>query len=311
MADASEYVIETDRLTRCFGSRCVVDDLDLHIPRGSIYGFLGRNGAGKSTTIRMLVGLLAPTRGWSRLLGCDSLSLTPRMLSRIGYLAEGHHVYDWMTVSECRQFQKEGYAHWNDRIFDSILEQFGISRRAAARALSRGERAGLCLALTLAPEPELLILDDPALGLDAVARRNLLQAMIQATRNAGQTILFSSHQLGDVDRVADRIAVIGRGVLRADCSLERFRASVRRFALPLADVSVATARIPGIVHIERDEHEAKITIAGYDDRVRGTLTSLAGGDCREAPLDFEEAFVHYVGDPAGDLLAPPASEETR
>jgi len=144
-----ENVIEARGLTRYFGGRCVVDTLDLAVPRGCIFGFLGRNGAGKSTTIRMLLGLLAPTRGSASVLGFDSRALPPDVRARIGYLAEGHHVYGWMSVAECGRFQSAFYPRWNDRVFQSVLSHFGLKETARAGDLSRGERAGLCLALTL------------------------------------------------------------------------------------------------------------------------------------------------------------------
>ena len=193
-----EYVIETDDLTRYYRSKPVVNAVNLRIPKGSIYGFLGRNGAGKSTTIKMMLGFVTPTRGSSAVFGENSLNLSPTTRGRIGYLAEGHNVYGWMTVNECRDFQRGTYGKWNDDLFVRVIQHFGLSLKDKARDLSRGQRAGLCLALTLAPEPELLLLDDPALGLDPVARHSLLQAMVFVTRGGEQTILFSSHMLADV-----------------------------------------------------------------------------------------------------------------
>src|SRR5580700_5080228 len=113
----NDFAIETRGLTKYYGSRQVVAPLDLKIPRGSIYGFLGRNGAGKTTTIRMLMGLVEPTRGTATVLGQDSMDLTPELRARIGYLAEGHNVYEWMTVEECRSFQAGFYPHWNNDVF--------------------------------------------------------------------------------------------------------------------------------------------------------------------------------------------------
>ena len=197
-------VIQTRGLTRYFGTKCAVQDLNLEVPRGCVFAFLGRNGSGKSTTIRMLLGLLRPDRGEARVLGGDSRQLTPELRARVGYLTEEHQLYGWMTVRQAGEFQSAFYPRWNEKIFRGVIGHFGLKPEAQVKHLSRGMRAGLCLALTLAPDPELLMLDDPALGLDPVARRSLVESMIYLTRRSDRTIFFSSHHLGDVERVAAR-----------------------------------------------------------------------------------------------------------
>ena len=171
-------VIRTQGLTRYFGARPAVYELNLEVPRGGVFALLGRNGSGKTTTIRMLLGLLAPTRGGGTILGYDIRALPPEARARIGYLTEEHQLYGWMSVRECGEFQSRFYPTWNEKIFRGIIGHFGLRPTARVKSLSRGERAGLCLALTLAPEPELLILDDPAMGLDPVARRSLIESMV-------------------------------------------------------------------------------------------------------------------------------------
>jgi ABC-2 type transport system ATP-binding protein len=292
----AEPVIETNGLTKFFGGRCVVDELTLSIERGSIFGFLGRNGAGKSTTIRLLLGLLEPTRGTSRVLGADSRHLSPRDRARIGYLPEGHHVYGWMSVEECGRFQRSFYENWNDDIFRAVLSHFRLDKKTKSGNLSRGQRAGLCLAMVLAPEPELLILDDPALGLDPVARRSLIQSMLFVTRKADRTILFSSHMLSDVERVADEIAVLDRGVLRASCGLETFRQRVRQITLRHGSGTLELPKLPGLLQTFRTEGEISLTIANMDASDEKALRALPGVSFEEEPMGLEEAFIGYVGD---------------
>ena len=292
----AENVIETCGLTRYFGTKQVVAPLDITVPRGSIFGFLGRNGAGKSTTIRMLMGLLQPTRGEATVLGHDSRNLPPEVRGRIGYLAEGHHVYGWMTVRECGQFQAGFYPQWNNRIFEGVLDHFNLPPDTKAGALSRGQRAGLCLALTLAPEPELLILDDPALGLDPVARRSLLQSMIYVTRSAERTILFSSHLLSDIERVADHIAVLDNGVLRANCSLETFRDRVRQVILHFPGPIPTTPDIPGLLQAFRTRGEMSLTFANYNEATERMLHQLGAERIEHVPLSLEDALISYLGE---------------
>lgn len=293
---ANENVIETRALTCYFGAKKVVDSVSLSVPRGSIFGFLGRNGAGKSTTIRTILGLNEPMRGTAFVLGESSTRLSSETRARIGYLAEGHHVYGWMTVRECEKWQRAFYAHWNEDVYRGVVRHFGLDEKTQAKNLSRGERAGLCLALTLAPEPELLILDDPALGLDPVARRSLLQSMIYVARRQDRTILFSSHLLSDVERVADRIAVLHDGVLKANCSMETFRQQVRQIALHFDYQPPAVPPLPGLLQSFRTDRSVLLTFANLDEETEAQLATLGASRIEEVPMSLEDAFVSYLGE---------------
>lgn len=303
----TDAVIETRGLTRYFGTKCAVDALSVQVPRGCVFGFLGRNGSGKTTTIRMLLGLLEPTRGACSILGHDSADLPPEVRARVGYLAEGHHVYGWMRVRECGEFQSRFFERWNSELFRAVTDYFRLDPRARAGSLSRGERAGLCLALTLAPEPELLILDDPALGLDPVARRALLEAMVYVTRRDDRTILFSSHLLGDIERVADRIAVVDQGKLRACCSLESFRERVRRLVVRFPNTPPDVPVLPGLLDGIRSEHEIAVTVVGSEGAIETHFHDLGAASIEQMPIDLEEAFISYVGNRGNRSFLVPAS----
>lgn len=212
----TETVLQTQGLTKYYGSTLALDHLDLKIPQGCICGFVGRNGAGKTTAIKLMLGLLKPTAGSSRLLGCDSQELEPAIRQRIGYVTEGHRLFRWMSISELQKFQRAFFPkQWDDKFFADMIEYFDLPKKRKIKHLSNGERAQVSLALALAPNPELLIMDDPTLGLDAAIRRQFLEGMIELIMRQGRTVLFSSHILGDVERVSDRIVVIDKGVLRA------------------------------------------------------------------------------------------------
>jgi ABC-2 type transport system ATP-binding protein len=291
----SDFVIQTRHLTKYFGAKRVVYDLNLNVPRGSIFGFLGRNGSGKTTTLRMVLGLLAPTWGTSTILGHDSQQLPPEARARIGYLAEGHPVFGWMRVKDAEAFQSRFYPKWNRQLFNSVLEFFRVDQKTRARNLSRGERAGLCLAMVLAAEPDLLILDDPAIGLDPVARRSLLEAMVYATRKADRTIIFSSHLLSDIERMADTIAVLDYSVLRAECSLDTFRSCVQQFVLTFADKPPDPPPIRGIIQCIPRGNQLRLTLVNVTEETRTALEQLGALRIEEVPISLEDAFVSYLG----------------
>lgn len=296
MDERDGAVIEARRLTRYFGGKCAVRELTFSVPRGCIFALLGRNGSGKTTMIRMLLGLLDPTRGSAKVLGHDSRRLPPPARGRIGYLPEGHPVFGWMRVREAGDFQASFHERWSGRVFSAVLDHFGIRPESRARALSRGQRAGLCLALTLAGQPDLLVLDDPALGLDPVARQSLLEAMVHFTRHENRTIFFSSHLLADVERVADRVAVLGDGLLRAHCPLDAFRDRVKQVVLHHRGSPPAVPPIPGLLASRRSEGQLVLTIANMDRETDRVLRSLGVERVEEVEIGLEEAFLGYLGD---------------
>lgn len=294
--DSSQPVIQVRGLTRFFGDRCAVDSFTFDVPRGSVFAFVGRNGAGKTTTIRMILGLIEPTRGSSSILGHDSLALTPEVRARIGYMAEGHPVYAWMRVGECERFQSGFYDRWNHDIFASVINYFSIDARTKAGHLSYGQRAGLHLAMTLAIEPEVLMLDDPATGLDPAARRSLLEAMIYYTRSRERTIFFSTHLLDDVERVADYVAVLDHSVLRACASVDTFRERVTCWSVSFSGPPPRDLpRLPGVLRLTRHEHGLNLILANAHGQTERTLESLGAESIEEQPLGLEDALIAFVG----------------
>ena len=207
----SHPAIAVQGLSKRFGKRAAVDGLAFEVPTGGVCGFLGRNGAGKTTSIRMMMNLTEPSAGQALLLGLDSRRHHAELMSRVGYVAEVPTLYDWMTVREVVRFTSQFYAKWNSPAVDALLDRFGLDQRQKVRHLSRGMKAQLALALAMGHDPELLILDEPATGLDVLVRRDFLESIIQIIQQEGRTVLFSSHLVHEVERVADQIVVIEQG----------------------------------------------------------------------------------------------------
>ncbi len=293
--------IVVENLVKCFDRQWAVNPITFEVPRGSICGFLGRNGAGKTTTIKMLLGLLHPTSGSSRLLDCDSTTLTPEVRSRIGYVSEGHRLTRWMRIREIEQYRKSFYrGRWDDRLFAEMIEYFELSPKQKIKQLSNGQRAQVSLALTLAPNPELLIMDDPTLGLDPVVRRQFLEGMVHLIMREGRTVLFSSHILSDVERVSDRILVIDGGVLRADCTLAEFSGSVCTFVLSFDGRPPETVPLENALQCRRGEDRWEISILKCDELALRTWAEQAGARAvQQRRMTLEDQFIAFTAPRTG------------
>jgi ABC-2 type transport system ATP-binding protein len=296
-----EDAIRTYRLTKYYGRRKVVDGLDLTVPWGTVYGLLGRNGAGKSTTLKMLAGMVHPDYGRAEVLGADVAALPAATRARIAYLAEGHPLYTWMTVGAAVDFATSFYPNADRQLADQILDHFGLPLRAKIGKLSKGQRAQVSLALVIAPDPELLILDDPTLGLDTNVRRDFLESMIQIIQRRGRTILFSSHVLGDVERVADRVGVMIDGVLRVDCPAEDFKRSVRKVVAEFGREPPDLPPCPGLLGDWRVGTRRELVFVGYGPQQRAAVEALGPRRVEVAELNLEDAFIEYTRGPRRSL----------
>jgi ABC-2 type transport system ATP-binding protein len=300
-------VIVTHRLTKFYGEHCVVDSLDLRIAPGTVYGLLGRNGAGKSTTIKMLLGMVHPSYGRAELLGEDALQLRPETRARIAYLAEGHPLYRWMTIGQAVNFTRAFYERfrWNQPLLEQILDHFELSPKRRIRKLSRGQQAQVALALAVATDPELLILDDPTLGLDTVVRRDFLESLIQIIQRRGRTILFSSHILSDVERVADRIGIICDGVLRVDCPTDHFKDLLRKVVLAIdgshGDGPPDLAGCPGVVSHRMVGGHLELVVVGLGDEHHAWFASRRFREVETVEFNLEDAFIEYTRGPRRSL----------
>jgi len=301
----SEIVLETEDLTKYYGKHLALDHLNLRVPRGCIYGLLGRNGSGKTTAIKLLLGLLRPSAGRGSLLGCNSQHLSPQVRQRVGYVTEGHRLYRRMTIGQLAKFQRAFFARgqWDGRLLEDMLQYFGLSRKRKIKQLSNGQRAQVSLALAVAPNPELLIMDDPTLGLDTAIRRQFLEGMIQLIQRQGRSILFSSHILSDVERVADRIAVLDEGVLRADCKLEEFRAAVSKVIATFGGQPPQEVSLPGLLHKRSGANRLELTVVGTSKEDIEAWSEQAGAsECKLVQMNLEDQFIEFTAPENGRRL---------
>jgi ABC-2 type transport system ATP-binding protein len=321
-------VIVTHNLTKYYDVHCAVDNLNLRVAQGTVYGLLGRNGAGKTTAIKMLLGMSHPSYGRAEVLGEDSAHLSSDARGRIAYLAEGHPLYRWMTIAQAVEFTKAFYggskgtvpflprqksgqslARWNQHLLEQILDHFELLPKRRIRRLSRGQQAQVALALAVAADPEVLILDDPTLGLDTVVRRDFLESLIQIIQRRGRTILFSSHILGDVERVADRIGIIVDGVLRVDCPTDHFKESVRKVILAFDGPPPEMPPCPRLVNCRQVGRNLELVVVELNGEHRLLFDSLKPREVEIIEFNLEDAFIEYTRGPRRSMPIFATEEE--
>jgi ABC-2 type transport system ATP-binding protein len=296
----SNLSVEFSNVSRSFGGTPALRGFNLAVPRGCVLGLLGRNGAGKSTALRCLAGVERPDAGRVRALGLDPLGLDVAARQRVGYLAETGIPFPAARISSLVELCAPLYPRWNDDLQSELLARFGISPRARLRELSLGQQRAVGLMLAICPEPELLILDEPAANLDTVVRREFLEAIIGLVAESDRTVIFSSHILGDVERVADRVAVVHRGALLVDGALDELKESARRVRLTFPTTPPATLSLPGLVAVRRGGREVLATLVPYDEEAVARAAAALGAEIEPQHVGLEELFIDLVG---ADALA--------
>lgn len=294
-----EYAIETDDLSKRFGSVDAVKGLNLRVARNQITGFLGRNGAGKSTTIKMLLGMTHPTSGTGKLLGRSisdpKLNLQARRL--VAYCGEDKQLYPYMTVRHLIRFTASFYPDWRSDVASRLVDEFQLPLGRRIKALSKGMRTKVALLLALARRPELLILDEPTEGLDPVSIEELLQTL-SGLPSDGITVFFSSHQIAEVERIADRVCVIDRGRLAVDLALDEIRQDHRRITLTFSRQPPEKAfDMPEVQSVRTNGRQMVLLSRHGAESIIERARNFDAVVIDVAPISLRELFLETVKDP--------------
>ena len=293
----AEPLLRTHDLSLRYGSNQAVDKLSLTVNRGEIYGFLGRNGAGKTSTIRMIMGICRPDSGLIEFRGSKVRRIGKREKHEIGYVSQEQFFYPWMTCERIGSFVGGLYRTWDAGEFRRLLSVLDLPPKRRIAHLSGGMKVKLALALALAHRPTILILDEPTAGLDPVARREFLEIIRQQAKEHARTTFFSSHLIGEVERVADRVGIIHRGRLEFEGPLELLREEVREVALTqIEELSqqngehalLEKARATGLRFLRRGFGEVP-TFLFHGSRDVWRVATEAGITSTE--LSLEDAFI--------------------
>jgi ABC-2 type transport system ATP-binding protein len=284
-------VIKMCGVFKSFGRKPVLQGVDLAVPVGQTFAFLGRNGAGKTSSIRMLLGLLKPDRGTVRVLGLDPQKQAMEVRRRVGYVAEDQVMFGWMRVKQLMSFIAPFYPTWDTAWAGQLRERFELPLTTRTKHLSKGQGVRLALLLALAHRPELVILDDPTLGLDPIMRKEFLRDVVTYLQGERVTVFFSSHLLYEVEPVADTIAILDRGRILRQAQTEDLRDKVKRLIVP-AENERALYRLPGVLDLSRNGRQAAAVVEDVSAAL--PILQAAGVEAQEIDLNLDEIFEAYV-----------------
>ena len=300
-AASKDAVVEVHGLTRRFGSNTALDGVSLDVARGRVFGLVGANGAGKTTLIKHLLGMLKPQAGTVRVFGRDPVADPEGVLSQIGYLSEDRDLPGWMRVGELIRYTQAFYPDWDEAYAAELLETFGLDAATKVKHLSRGQKAQAGLLIALAYRPPLLLLDEPSSGLDAMVRRDILGAIIRTVADEGRTVVFSSHLLDEVERVADDIAMVHRGSIVMSAPLDDIKADHHRLTLRFKEPVTEKPKLPGALSCSGSGKEWSAVCNGQLEELRAVARALDAEVVEERVPSLEEIFVARAGVDRGAL----------
>jgi ABC-2 type transport system ATP-binding protein len=287
-------VVELRRVTRQFGKKTVLNDVSLSVPRGGVFGLIGGNGAGKTTVIKHILGLLKAQTGTVRVFGLDPVANPVGTLGRIGYLSENRDLPDWMGVGQLMRYTQAFFPNWDESYAEELRQAFDLDPKARIKTLSRGQRARAGLLVALAHRPELLVLDEPSSGLDPVVRRDILGAIIRTIADEGRTVLFSSHLLDEVERVADRVAIIHQGRILLTAPMEEIKDTHRRVTLRFGQPHDRPPSLVGTLSFEGEGVEWTYICSGQSGQLQRAAEAIGATVVDDAALTLDEIFVSRV-----------------
>ena len=294
----SEIVIQTQNLTKVFEHEKAVNSLDLTVPQGSVFGFLGVNGAGKTTTVRMIMGHLHPTEGEVTLLGKNPWKHTEADRCRVAYVSDNMHLPGWMTPENAIRLNASLYPKWDGTLARRLLSELNLHRSKKYLSLSRGEKRRLCLLLAMCQNADVLILDEPASGLDVVARHKFLNLLLEQVYDGKRTVFLSSHLLSDLERIIDRLAILHHGRVHLSGSLDDLKTDVQQVHLPETVPRESLESHFKVLQYEAFEQQTIAIVRDYDDARFRTLCQQHGwgNSAQVHGFNLEDLFVKLVGE---------------
>jgi len=285
----SEYAIVTKNLRKSYKRNTeVVKGLNMSVKKGAVYALLGSNGVGKTTTIRMITGQLAPSSGNIEVFGLDPLAHRKELNEKVAYVAEDQRLYDWMTVNELIKFVKSFYPDWDDAVCEHLIKMFELPRDRKLTDFSRGMYTKAALLAALCRDPELLVLDDPTLGLDTAARREFMRGVVDAIHKFDRTVVFSTHIIPEVEGIVDHVGIMVDGQLIADEEIDDMKEEFREIRIAAAG---QIPELPGIIVSREAGGDKIITVRAEETKIRMSLKKSEIKNFSITPISLEEIYL--------------------
>jgi ABC-2 type transport system ATP-binding protein len=293
----NEILIETDELRKSFGAHTALDGLNLRVPAGSIFGFLGRNGAGKTTTIKLLMGILKPDSGGVSVFGWPAANSSRGVEIRrhTGYVTEDKELFPYMTVEQAIRFTRPFFPYWRSDLEQRYLKMFELPLSRKVPDLSTGTRTKLMLLLALCRGAKLLVLDEPTSGLDPAIVEEVLHELVSVAASEGTTIFFSSHQLAEVEQIADHVAIVERGRTVVEGPLDDLKSRYQRLQVVFEqEPRTPIAWVEGVEHVRQEGRMVSLLASGNIDALVEQARSLPVSSVERFPVSLKEIFLEHV-----------------
>ncbi len=288
-------VVEVKELSRSFEHKKALDGVSLRATPGQVYGLVGSNGAGKTTLLKHLLGLLRAESGTVRIFGLDPVRDPVGVLGRVGYLSEERELPEWMRIDELMRYTQAYYPNWDAAYANELLETFALDPSRKIKELSKGMRAQAGLIAAVAYRPELLILDEPSSGLDAVVRRDILDAIVRAVADDGRTVIFSSHLLDEVERMSDHVTLMHQGRVTLSGALDDVRRDYQRSRVQFAEHFENPPELDTALAMEGGGRSWSVIHSGSPEQFRRSVTARGGEVVESRDATLEEIFLARAG----------------
>ena len=283
--------VEATHLGKRFGPKRVLQDLSFVVSPGDVVGVLGKNGAGKTTLLELMLGFTQPTDGAVRVFGHESYRLPGDAKARVGFVPQQDELVDHLTVEDQLRVIASFYSQWDKDLMSRLCQEWGIDTRARIKGMSVGERQKLSILLAFGHKPDLLILDEPVASLDPIARRQFLEQLVEVSADGRRAIVFSSHIVSDIERLANRIWILKEGRLDWQGDLDSLKESIVRIHLRGAGPLPEGLSIPGALSIRRDSAFPAAIVRDWTDAAQRDVERQIGGTVEVEALGLEEIFV--------------------
>ncbi len=283
--------VEASKLSKSFGDKRVLQDMSFSVSPGDVIGVLGKNGAGKTTLLELMLGFTPPTAGQVRVFGQESHRLPGELKARVGFVPQQDELLEQLTAADQIRVIASFYPRWDPDLIARLCGEWGVNLTARIKSMSVGERQKLSILLAFGHQPELLILDEPVASLDPIARRQFLEQLLTISADGERAIVFSSHIVSDIERLANRIWILKEGRLDWQGDLDSLKESIVRLHIRGAGQALPALTIPGAINMQRDGAFATAVVRDWTPEAGETLEKSVSVQIEVEPLGLEEIFV--------------------